>query len=415
MSNIEAMVQTSDGGYALAGMGMYIIVGDIGFWLVKTNSTGNEQWDRSYISDQMNVNLGGASTLVQTSDGGYALAGSESNVTYLVKTDSQGNLQWRQAYSGIADVSSLIQTGDGGFMMLGSTGSNCWLGKISTAGQVESNQTFSYAGGRSDGMSMVQTSDGGLAILVLVNPYSSESQPWLMRMDPSGHVLWTKTFGDFWGTFEANSLVATNDGGFLLAGGSSTGICVIKTDSDGNALWNQTYSQLGSGDVTVNAVIQTSDGGYALGCGSPGPSSESGNLVKVDSVGNLQWNMPVNGVVCSVIQTSDGEYTIAGNINAASNFILSTEATSPLPASSDLQTTAPTVTPLQPPQSTSSPSSTVSSSSGSGNIEASTLTGYYLILAAAITVAVLIVIAVAKMLRRSNAWPSPDRNSSSQK
>jgi hypothetical protein len=401
------MVQTSDGGYALAGMGMFIIVGDIGFWLVKTNSTGDEQWNRSYISDQMNVNLGGANALVQTADGGYALVGSVYNLTYLVKTDSEGNLQWRQAYGGIADVSSLIQTSDGGFMMLGSTGSNCWLGKINATGQIELNQTFFYGGGPSEGMSMVQTSDGGLAILVLVNPYTSESQPWLMRMDSSGHMLWTKTLGDFWGTFEANLLIATNDGGFLIAGSSNAGICVIKTDSDGNVLWNQTYSQLGSIDDVVNALIQTSDGGYALGCGAHGPVSVTGNLVKMDSVGNLQWNMPVNGAVCSVVQTSDGEYTIAGNINATTNFMLSTEATSPsLSASSTRQIPLPTVTPLQFPQSTLSRAST---SVQPKNNQANNYAGYYLVVAAAIAVALLIVIAIATMLRRSNDW-LPSRN-----
>jgi hypothetical protein len=218
-------------------------------------------------------------------------------------------------------------------------------------------------------------------------------------------MLWTKTLGDFWGTFEANSLIATNDGSLLIAGSANPGICLIKTDSDGNVLWNQTYSQLGSIDDVVNALIQTSDGGYALGCGAHGPVSVTGNLVKIDSVGNLQWNMPVNGAVCSVIQTSDGEYTIAGNINATSNFILSTEATSPsLSASSALQTPAPTVTSLQFPQSTSSQAF---ASVQPENSQTNNYAGYCLVVAAAIAVALLIVIAIATMLRRSNPWPSP--------
>ena len=87
-----ALVQTNDGGYALAGSTKSYGAGSYDFLLVKTDSSGNAQWNRTY---------GGTShdyvySLVQTGDGGYALAGCTysfgvgNSDVWLVKTDEAG-------------------------------------------------------------------------------------------------------------------------------------------------------------------------------------------------------------------------------------------------------------------------------------------------------------------------------------
>lgn len=89
-----AMVQTSDGGYALAGCTNSS--GLFNFWLVKTDASGVELWNKTY-----SLLLGErVYALVQTSDGGYALAGhtsvpADGNVPHfwLVKTDSSVTLK----------------------------------------------------------------------------------------------------------------------------------------------------------------------------------------------------------------------------------------------------------------------------------------------------------------------------------
>jgi hypothetical protein len=132
---------------------------------------------------------------------------------------------------------------------------------------------------------------------------------------------WSKTYG---GTDDdrAFSAVQTTDGEYALAGHTETfGVggsdCyLVKTNASGNPQWSKTYG--GTGDDYADAVVQTSDGGYALAGYAdygyvPGPYV---SLVKTDSAGNLQWNKTYTGpnwnTGNSVVQTSDGAYAIAG-------------------------------------------------------------------------------------------------------
>jgi hypothetical protein len=128
------MIQTSDGGYALAGS-----VSAFGGWLVKTDAFGSERWNKTYG--------GGFSSLVQTVDGGYALAGgidsSGAGVYdfWFVKTDADGNEQWNRTFggSGQDQASSVVQAVDGDYLLQGSTDSygagnqDVWLIKTTAA------------------------------------------------------------------------------------------------------------------------------------------------------------------------------------------------------------------------------------------------------------------------------------------
>ena len=98
----HSVVQTSDGGYALAGYTCFYGAGGSDFWLVKTDSAGKMQWNKTYGG----AGYDEAHSVVQTRDGGYALAGGTSSFGaggydfWLVKTDSAGNMQWNKPYGG---------------------------------------------------------------------------------------------------------------------------------------------------------------------------------------------------------------------------------------------------------------------------------------------------------------------------
>ena len=131
----RAIVLTNDGGYALGGFTWSAGSGQSDYWLIKTNSDGSQQWQRSFGG----LARDSAHALIQTSDGGFALAGwsesfSSGERFWVIKTGSSGNLQWSRAYpqtslsssSNAASVPSgaraIKQTEDLGFIVAGWTG-----------------------------------------------------------------------------------------------------------------------------------------------------------------------------------------------------------------------------------------------------------------------------------------------------
>lgn len=111
-------------------------------------------------------------------------------------------------------------------------------------------------------------------------------------------------------------MVQCSDGGLALAGrlwkSSSKEDTLIKLDSGGNIQWNIV---LPSFDPASVGIVQTMDGGYALIC--------SNSLVKLDSSGNMQWYKTYGFYEWAgeiVLQTSDGGFAIGGaKFNSSDN------------------------------------------------------------------------------------------------
>ena len=312
-----SVVQTVDGGYAIAG---YSHTYYEDYWLVKTDANGNRQWDRTY-GGQWDDD---AYCMARTSDGGYVLAGISVSYSadqgggstypygsfWLVKTDVNGSTTWSNGYGGknSGAAYSVIQAGDGGYVMAGEGFANL----VKTNGNGVLQWSKSYGG---TARCVVQTSDGGYAMAG--SSMGNGGDFWLVKTDANGNAQWTKTFGGA-NNDCAYSVVQTNDGGYAMAGVTSSygtkgsGFWLVKTDVNGNRLWNKTYG--GEGDDTAYSLVKTSDGGYAIaGKASNGQGNEA-SIVKTDADGNLQWNMTYGeaGYATSIIQTADGGYVFAG-------------------------------------------------------------------------------------------------------
>ena len=128
---VYAVLQTTDGGYVIAGYIYDSVWDDLDYYLIKTDSEGNEEWNQTFGGG--NSDWDDARAIQQTSDGGYIIVGT----TFLIKTDSEGNEEWiNENING----QSVQQTTDGGYIITGYTssygngGRDVWLIKTDQYG-----------------------------------------------------------------------------------------------------------------------------------------------------------------------------------------------------------------------------------------------------------------------------------------
>jgi hypothetical protein len=275
-----------------------------------------------------------AYSIIQSSDGGYAVAGSTRSFgagyydMYVVKLDSGGNVQWAKTIGGSGDdgAYSIIQSSDGGYVVAGFTksfgagGSDMYVVKLDSGGNVQWAKTIGGSG--DDGAySIIQSSDGGYAVAGSTRSFGAGYYDmYVVKLDSGGNVQWAKTI-DGNGDDGAYSIIQSSDGGYAVAGFTSRLVAgyydmyVVKLDSGGNVQWAKTIG--GSDWDQAGSIIQSSDGGYAV-AGFTSNFGAGGDMyvVKLDSEGNVQWTKTIGGInydqAYSIIRSSDGGYAVAG-------------------------------------------------------------------------------------------------------
>ena len=326
----SSVQQTYDGGYVIAGS-TYSEADGGHFYLIKiikTDENGNEGWSKTFGG----LHLG--SSVQQTSDGGYIIAGwsfseAEGNDVYLIKTDENGNKEWSKTFGGSnSDRGYAVQqTSDDGYIIAGETDSfgagrkDVYLIKTDKNGNREWSKTF---GGLDNdyGHSVQQTSDEGYIIAGETASFGAGScDVYLIKTDKNGNEEWSKIFGG--SDYERGSSVQqTSDDGYIIAGytysfgAGNSDVYLIKTDKRGNFEWSKTFG--GSDFDKGFAVQQTSDDGYII-AGSTwsfGAGKWDVYLIKTDKNGDEEWSKTFGGsnhdAGSSVKQTSDGGYIITG-------------------------------------------------------------------------------------------------------
>jgi hypothetical protein len=317
---ITSLQPTFDGGIILYGFSRSNIGGDKtqmlqgldDFWIVKTDSLGLKQWDKDFGG----TGIDDLYALKQTIDGGYILGGASLSPSggdktqpsqgasdyWIVKIDSLGNKLWDKDFGGsdVDELYSIQETSDGGYILGG----------------------YSYSGMGGDKS----------------QPSQGDMDYWIIKIDSLGNKQWDKDFGGT-GPDVLYSLQQTYDKGYILSGGSNSGVggdktepsrgiwdyWIIKIDSAGVKQWDKTF---GSGlNDNYPQVLLMNDGYLIAGISQGGIGGDKTQptwggwdfwVIKIDSSGNMVWDKDYGGSdnedgFGNVSFTSDHGLLIAGS------------------------------------------------------------------------------------------------------
>lgn len=322
---LMAILPTPDGGYLLGGRSDSGQDGDKSqpsqggndYWVVKVDAQGTKQWDKRYGGSGNDFLL----AMQPTPDGGYLLGGgsnsgiggdkteaSRGNSDYwVVKIDALGTKLWDHCYGGSGEdyFRCMQATPDGGVLLGGNSFSgqggdkseaskgalDIWLVKLDAAGTKQWDKALGGAG--FDGVGAIQVLPGGYLVggdsdSGIGGDKSEASKGygdmWLLRLDAAGTKLWDHCYGGSSGD-GMTSLALTADGGYLLAGNSSSGVSgdktepsqgdadywTVKTDAAGVKQWDKRFG--GTLNDRLYAMQPAVGGGYLLGGFTDSPVS----------------------------------------------------------------------------------------------------------------------------------------------
>lgn len=326
----QQLIQTQDGGYALVGFAQSsdgdatVNAGFYDQWIVKLDAAGNVLWERSFGfsgSDQANA-------IVQTSDGGYFVAGfldvsasgGQGNdgrhgvgEFWAHKLDADGNLIWRRYFGGSNNdrANGVVDTPDGGVIMVGSSESNdfditnpkgsydFWAVKIDSAGTLQWQKN--YGGSEADiAYAVTKTADGNYLLAGDtrstdgdITNFKGTADVWLVKINGQGNMLWQKTLG---GTgFDAGRDITAQGNGFVLTGASrsidgditnnkgQSDIWVAQLDASGDIKWQKT---IGGSGLDFGYGVATSGDGVIMVAGDGNSNDQDiiGNNGNIDAV-----------------------------------------------------------------------------------------------------------------------------------
>ncbi len=275
--------QTLDGGFIIAGTTNSYGAGSGDAYLIKTGPSGDIEWYKTYGGSELDEFF----SVYPTSDSGYIMVGSTessgfgSSDAFVIKTNSFGGVQWQRTFGGSdTEYARCVQeTSDGGYIICGTTHSfgvnpgysNILLIKTNSYGHLTWQQTFGQSNWADEGNSVWQTRDGGYILTGSLRMYSAGLlgtwQMGLIKTDPEGNMMWTKEFGGS-GRDIGKSVQQTKDRGYIVVGETTSygagqdDLYLIKTDPNGDMDWGLTFG--GKESDSGCTIQETPEQGFVI-------------------------------------------------------------------------------------------------------------------------------------------------------
>jgi hypothetical protein len=307
-------------------------------WVMKTDPQGVIQWHSFPGGSGKDVLL----SIKSTNDGGFIAVGQTESKDltdcidqfagksdfWVVKLNSQGVTQWQRTFGGTGEdkALSVVETPEGSFVAVGEVitktfGRNSLdiqVVKISEFGRLEWQKVV---GGRSNdagGHGVCLDKKGN--ILLTATTESNDDftgvsihgsvDAYVVSMSPKGKILWQKSYGGYMDD-EMTKVVPTIDGGYLMAGNTKSldgdvkknhgesDLWLIKINHEGTILWEKTIG--GSKDDETTDLIAMENGTFLISATTRSTDGDNvsglfGNLLnpdawilKLDEKGAITW------------------------------------------------------------------------------------------------------------------------------
>lgn len=210
-----SLQQTADNGYIITGY-TDSFGGGYDFWVLKLDDSGEIEWQQTYGGNGRDI----AYSVQQTADDGYIIAGETMSFGagnkdfWVLKLDSAGAVQWQKTYGGSnSDVAvSILQTSDEGYVVAGNTASfgsgliDYWILKLDSTGSVQWQKT--YGGANDDDLVSIQRTSGGQYIIAGLSRSfgAGAGDVWLIKLTGNGNIAFNSSSGA--GSVDTNATVA---------------------------------------------------------------------------------------------------------------------------------------------------------------------------------------------------------------
>ena len=287
-----------------------------------------------------------ANTCIETRDGEYMLGGFaklQEHLLWMVKVRPGGGGHWGKTFTEyfVSAAKSIAETSDSNLVITGYAirkrefQSNLLLMKVDTLGNVLWQKVFG-GDGDEQGAKVIESSDGGYAVAGYSTSNNDAEPNWyVLKTDKDGNKLWDKQFGGS-SDDRALSIAETYDGGFVVTGYTGSGdggrkvMTIIKLDADGNDIWAQNYDL---NDWSSGADIIATKDSMIIATGFTKAYTITDYdfmTIKTDMNGDTLWTRTFGDEHwqegTSVIETFDNNFVVCGysmsNVKDQSSFVV---------------------------------------------------------------------------------------------
>ena len=306
----SSVVNTNDGSYIIAGSR------NNKSFLLKSDSTGEILWNKSFdpfsTDEHANIISLFDSTFLFVS--GIFISVKGHTVLLCVNIDTNGDTNWiRSIDLGLSVYPySVEQTLDSGFIIAGYVYENGLPNRIAVIkldklAALQWSKVIQGGYNAHYAYSVKQTPDTGYIIAGFVAEWGRySSNGYLMKLTSSGEISWSNSYELSSSNDNKGLAVIVLDNGCLIGMLTSSRLVIMKTDLSGNVLWAKNYNVFSMGFEVLKIKIQkTSDGGFAV--------LARDALTKIDSSGNVLWSKGFMMYVADVVESTDRGFFIVGN------------------------------------------------------------------------------------------------------